>query len=186
VTNVRDEVGLNNNDEAFMQGRLSMSLRWTTGINVYRPIDAFKWGMAPYPKDVTYATDYTAAGLAIARGAKDQDAAWTWIEWASGPDGQKIDARSTTGVPFNPEAIKTFTESLKTIPALETPDVPAELIGNSKITFLRLLSVDEAQIHREVVNPEMARLWSNEQSAQTTGRNIAQAMNDFLRSNPQT
>lgn len=186
VTNVRDEVGLNNNDEAFMQGRLSMSLRWTTGINVYRPIDAFKWGMAPYPKDATYATDYTAAGLAIARGAKDQDAAWTWIEWASGPDGQKIDARSTTGVPFNPEAIKTFTESLKTIPALETPDVPAELIGNSKITFLRLLSVDEAQIHREVVNPEMARLWSNEQSAQTTGRNIAQAMNDFLRSNPQT
>jgi ABC-type glycerol-3-phosphate transport system substrate-binding protein len=122
----------------------------------------------------------------MAKGAKDQDTSWAWIEWASSPEGQKIDARSTTGVPFNPDAVKVFTESLKGITNLETPEVPAELIGNSKITFLRLLSVDEQRIRSETIDPEMSKLWRNEQSAQTTGQKIAQLMNEFLKTNPQT
>ncbi|MGH2371413.1 MAG: ABC transporter substrate-binding protein, partial [Chloroflexota bacterium] len=72
VGSTNSEIGLND-DQAFMEGRLSMRFRWTTGINVYRPITSFKWGMAPYPKDATYATDYTAAGLSIAKGATLQD-----------------------------------------------------------------------------------------------------------------
>jgi len=179
------EIGLND-DQAFMEGRLSMRFRWTTGINVYRPINSFKWGMAPYPKDATYATDYTAAGLSIAKGAALPDASWEWIEWASSPDGQKIDAQSTTGVPFNPDAQKVFNESLKNIPGFETPSAATELINNSKVTFLRLLSVDEAKIHGEVVNPELNKMWRNEVNAQTAARNVAQAMNDFLKANPQT
>ena len=163
-----------------------MSVRWTTGIAAYRPISGFKWGMVPYPKDATYATDYTAAGLAIARGAPQQDAAWKWIEWASGPEGQRLDARSATGVPFNPEAVKIFTAALREIPNLETPDTPSELIGNLKITFLRLLAVDEARLRAEAIDPELGKLLRNAQSAPTSARNVAQAMNDFLKANPQT
>ena len=180
-----NEIGLND-DQGFMEGRIAMRLRWTTGINVYRPINSFKWGMAPYPKDTTYATDYTAAGLAISKGAKLQDAAWSWIEWASGPDGQKIDARSTTGVPFNPDAQKVFRDSLKELPNLETPDVPVDLINNTKITFLRLLSVDEAKIRAEAIDPTINKMRANEINGQAAGRTIAQAMNDFFKANPQT
>jgi ABC-type glycerol-3-phosphate transport system substrate-binding protein len=185
VVSTNNEIGLND-DQAFMEGRLSMRFRWTTGINVYRPINSFKWGMAPYPKDATYATDYTAAGLSIAKGATLQDAAWAWIEWASSPDGQKLDAQTTTGVPFNPDAQRVFRDSLKGIPNLETPDVAVELINNARITFLRLLCVDEAKIHGEVINPEVNRMLRNEVAAQTAATSIAQAMNDFLKSNPQT
>ncbi len=185
VGSTNSEIGLND-DQAFMEGRLSMRFRWTTGINVYRPVNSFKWGMAPYPKDTTYATDYTAAGLSIAKGATNQDAAWAWIEFASSPDGQKIDAKSTTGVPFHPDAQKVFRDSLKEIPNLENPDAAVDLINNTKITFLRLLSVDEAKIHNEVINPELNKLWANQVNAQTAGRNVAQAMNDFFKANPQT
>lgn len=185
VTSTNSEIGLND-DQAFTEGRLSMRFRWTTGINVYRPINSFKWGIAPYPKDASYATDYTAAGLSIAKGATLPDAAWAWIEWASSPDGQKIDARSTTGVPFNPEAQKVFTETLREIPSFETPDAAVELINNAKITFLRLLSVDEAKMHGEVINPELNKMWANEINAQTAARNVAQAMNEYFKSNPQT
>jgi len=171
-------------DQAFLDGKLSMRTRWTTGINVYRPINNFKWGMVPYPKDASYATDYTAAGLSIARGAKSQDAGWTWIEWASGPDGQKLDARTTTGVPFNPDAQKVFEESLRAIPMLETPEVPLEVI-KSKYTFLRLLCVDEARLRGEAISPYMDKLWANEVNGLTAGRNSTQAINEFLKANPQ-
>jgi multiple sugar transport system substrate-binding protein len=180
-----NEIGLND-DQGFMEGRIAMRLRWTTGINVYRPINSFKWGMAPYPKDATYATDYTAAGLSIAKGAKLPDVAWAWIEWASSPDGQKIDARSTTGVPFNPDAQKVFRDSLKELAYFETPDVPADLINNTKITFLRLLAVDEAKIRAETIDPTITKLRANEINGQTAGRTIAQATNEFLKANPQT
>jgi multiple sugar transport system substrate-binding protein len=172
-------------DQAFLDGRLSMRIRWTTGINVYRPINNFKWGMVPYPKDATYATDYTAAGLSIAKGAKNQDAGWAWIEWASSPEGQKIDARTTTGVPFNPEAQKVFEDALKAIPMLETPEVPVELISKARYTNLRLLCVDEARLRAEAISPEMSKLWANEINGLTAGRNITQAINEFLRLNPQ-
>ncbi|MBI3973417.1 MAG: sugar ABC transporter substrate-binding protein [Chloroflexi bacterium] len=184
VGSVNSEVGLGT-DDAFKQGRLVMRFRWTTGINVYRDINSFKWGMAPYPKDATYANDYTAAGLAISKGAKQQDAAWAWIEWASSPEGQKIDAVTTTGVPFNPEAQKVFTESLKKIPVLETPDTPVELIAGAKHSFLRLLSIDEMRIRAETIDPHTKRLWANEINGQTAGKNIAEAMNEFLKANPQ-
>ena len=163
-----------------------MRLRWTTGINVYRPITSFKWGIVAYPRDATYATDYTAAGLSISKGAKLPDASWAWIEWASSAEGQKIDARTTTGVPFNPDAQRVFRDSLKEIPNLETPDVPAELINNTKITFLRLLAVDEAKIRTETIDPTVNQLRANEVNGQAAGRTIAQAMNEFLKANPQT
>ena len=180
-----NEIGLND-DQGFIEGRIAMRMRWTTGLNVYRPINSFKWGLAPYPKDATYSTDYTAAGLSISKGAKLPDAAWAWIEWASGPDGQKIDAVSTTGVPFNPDAQKVFRESVKNIANFETPDVAAELINNTKITFLRLLSVDEAKIRAETIDPTYNKMMANEINGQAAGRTIAQAMNDFLKANPQT
>ena len=180
-----NEIGLND-DQGFTEGRIAMRLRWTTGINVYRPINSFKWGLAPYPKDATYATDYTAAGLAISKGAKLPDAAWAWIEWASSPEGQKIDARTTTGVPFSPEAQKVFRDTLKEMPNFETPDAAVELINNTKLTFLRLLAVDEAKILSDTVNPTMTKLRANEINAQSAGRTIAQAMDEFLKANPQT
>ena len=180
-----NEIGLND-DQGFIEGRIAMRLRWTTGINVYRPINSFKWGMAPYPKDANYSTDYTAAGLAISKGAKLPDVGWAWIEWASSPDGQKIDARSTTGVPFNPDAQTVFKNSLKELANLETPDVPVELINNTRITYLRLLAVDEAKIRTETIDPTVNQLRNNEINAQSAGRTIADKMNEFLKANPQT
>ena len=51
---------------------------------------------------------------------------------------------------------------------------------------LSIHSVDEARIHSETVNPTMNKLRANEINAQTAGQTIAQAMNEFLKANPQT
>lgn len=184
VAGVRKELGASN-DDAFIQGRVSMHTRWTTGINLYRQIKDFKWGLVPYPKDVTYANDASIAGLAIPNGAAQLDAAWSWIEWASSPLGQQVDAKTTTGVPYDPTAKQIFLEELKKIPNLTTPDVPGALVPNGKDTFLRLFCINQAELN-SIIGKEVSQLVANKVSAATAGQSITQQMDAFLKANPQT
>jgi multiple sugar transport system substrate-binding protein len=181
---VSKELGANT-DDAFIQGRLSMNTRWTTGINLYRQIKDFKWGLAPYPKDVTYANDASIAGLALPKGAAQVDAAWSWIEWASSPLGQQVDAKTTTGVPYDPAAKEIFLEEVKKIPNLTTPDVPGALVPNGKDTFFRMYCINEADLNT-IISKEVGQLIANKTSAATAGQSITQQMDAFMKANPQT
>ncbi len=180
------EVGMNE-DQAFMAGRLALRARWTTGIGLYKSITSFKWGVVPYPKRKTYAYDYATGGptsTAMAKETKVREAAWEWIKFKAGPEGLKVFAQDGTGVPYHEEAQKVLLEVHKSIPTFETPGLPVEIL-KQPYQFVRLLSKDQDKIWRDYINPELQKIWNNEEGAAAAARRIAAAVNEFLKANPQ-
>jgi ABC-type glycerol-3-phosphate transport system substrate-binding protein len=141
--------------------------------------------MVPYPKKKGYAVDFATSGPAIAKGSKVRAAAWEWLKFRQGPEGQAVRAAEGTAVGFQPEARKVLQEALGAIPSLETPAALVELLEGGRHSFVRLLSAAQAQIHGELINPELNKVWRNEEAAADTARRVAAAVNGFLRTHPQ-
>ena len=92
-----------------------------------RTITDFEWDVAPFPTDVEPASVLHSDGFCMAKG-DNADAAWLWIEYALGEQGQEVLAASGRSVP----SLKAVAES----PVfLEPTDPPA----NSKV-FVDALS----------------------------------------------
>ena len=112
-----DEADAKAVDERFLDGSVAMLMSSRRDVPLLRTIDDFEWDVAPFPKDVEQASVLHSDGFCIAKGA-NADAAWAWIEFALGPDGQEVLARSGRSVP----SLRAVAES----PAfLESPDPPA-------------------------------------------------------------
>jgi ABC-type glycerol-3-phosphate transport system substrate-binding protein len=178
------EVGMNDTD-AFVAGKVAMMARWTTGVGVYKNVRDFKWGMVPYPKRKTYANDFATSGPAIAKDSKALAASWEWVKFREGPDGTVPHAADGTTVYFHQEARKVAQETHRSIATLETPTAMVDMLEGAKHNFVRLLSVDQAKMHSELINPELNKAWRNEEAAASVARRVAAAVNEFLKTNPQ-
>jgi multiple sugar transport system substrate-binding protein len=122
-----DEADAKGNDERFIEGSVGMYLSSRRDVPLLRTITDFEWDVAPFPTDVEPASVLHSDGFCIAKGEK-ADAAWLWIEYALGEQGQEVLAASGRSVP----SLKAVAES----PAfLEPSDPPA----NSKV-FVDALS----------------------------------------------
>ena len=83
----------------FLNGRTAMyfdSRRATPG---FRTITAFDWDVAPLPKFDEPASILHSDAYCMPRGAENKDAAWRFVEFALGPDGQRITAEAGRTVP---------------------------------------------------------------------------------------
>jgi multiple sugar transport system substrate-binding protein len=186
--NFSKELGMDDT-KAFIQGRVAMMARWTSGIGQFRTITDFTWGMVPYPKGPSpkgvMANDYATSGTAIAKATKYPKESWEWTKFTANDDGQKIAslAGQGTGVYFSDAANQEVIKQLKEIKTLETPTMTVDLIkkGNS---FVRLLSVDEEQINR-LINDNLNPMWSGDDAPPVAAKKAADAVNDFLKANPQ-
>ena len=67
-------------------------------VPLLRTITGFEWDVAPFPTDVEPASVLHSDGFCMAKGA-NAEAAWAWIEFALGPEGQEVLARSGRSVP---------------------------------------------------------------------------------------
>jgi multiple sugar transport system substrate-binding protein len=85
-------------DERFLDGELAMFLSSRRDVPLARTITDFEWDVAPFPKDVEEASVLHSDGFCIAKG-DNADAAWAWVEFALGREGQEILARSGRSVP---------------------------------------------------------------------------------------
>ncbi len=178
------EVG-DNDTNAFVAGKVAMMARWTTGVGVYKGIKDFKWGMVPYPRRKTYANDYATSGPAIAKDSKAIPAAWEWVKFRQGPEGGLEHATDGYALFFHAEPRKVVQETHRSIPTLETPTAMFDMLEGGKHSFVRLLSVDQAKIHGELINPELNKIWRNEEAAASVAKRIAASVNEFLKNNPQ-
>jgi multiple sugar transport system substrate-binding protein len=93
-----DEADARAVDERFLDGSLAMFLSSRRDVPLARTIDDFEWDVAPFPKDVEEASVLHSDGFCIAKGG-DAEAAWDWIEFALGREGQEILAASGRSVP---------------------------------------------------------------------------------------
>jgi multiple sugar transport system substrate-binding protein len=85
-------------DERFLDGSVAMLLSSRREVPLLRTIDAFEWDVAPFPTDAEGASVLHSDGFCVAKSG-NADAAWAWIEFALGRDGQEVLARSGRSVP---------------------------------------------------------------------------------------
>jgi multiple sugar transport system substrate-binding protein len=179
------ETGLNETT-AFLNGKSATMSRWTTGLHDFKAISAFKWDMVPYPKRKGYASDYTHWAYGRAKGLADErtrTAAWDWLKFFTGNEGQKLEAEDMVGIPFTRAAQEVFTRSVRQLAALEHPDAMGEILN--KYPNSRLISVDTPEIGR-LISEEMNPFWNGERGARAAATATAQRVNEYLRTNPQS
>jgi multiple sugar transport system substrate-binding protein len=179
------ENGLNETT-SFINGRSATMSRWTTGLHDFKAISSYKWGMVPYPKKRNYASDYTHWAYVMAKGIQDdgkRTAAWEWLKFFTGNEGQKLEAIDMVGIPFTKAAQDVFTNSVKQLAALEHPDAMGEILN--KYPNSRLIAIGTPDINR-ILSEELNPFWNGERSARAATTAATQRINEYLRSNPQS
>jgi multiple sugar transport system substrate-binding protein len=186
--NFSKEVGMDDT-KGFIQGRVAMMARWTSGNGQFKDINDFTWGMVHYTKGPNpkgaMANDYATSGTAIARVSKYPKQSWEWVKFTANDDGQKIAslAGGGTGVYFSDAANQEVVKQLRAIKSCETPTMTVDLMKNGN-SFVRLLSVDEADINK-LINTHLGPMWSGDDSPPPAAKKTADAVNDFLKTNQQ-
>ena len=84
-----DEADAKPVEERFLEGSVAMFMSSRRDVPLLRSITGFEWDVAPFPTDVEPASVLHSDGFCVAKGA-DTDAAWSWIEFALGPEGQEV------------------------------------------------------------------------------------------------
>jgi multiple sugar transport system substrate-binding protein len=83
----------------FSTGRAAMFIHTRRVVPFLREVKGLTWDVAPLPAAPLAANVLHSDGLCMLDGARDKDAAWTFIEFAVGPVGQAILAMTGRTVP---------------------------------------------------------------------------------------
>ena len=83
----------------FLNGRLAMVLSSRRSTPSFRTITAFDWDIAPLPRHEQPAGILHSDAYCLTKDSNSKDAAWKFMEFALGPEGQRITARSGRTVP---------------------------------------------------------------------------------------
>ena len=90
VTPLEAEVQSEDDTSRFMNGRAAMLMNSRRSVPTLREIDGFTWDVAPLPVGERAANVLHSDAYCMAASAGDKDAAWAFIEYAAGPDGQQV------------------------------------------------------------------------------------------------
>jgi len=93
-------------DERFIEGSLAMFMSSRREVPSFRSITAFEWDVAPFPKAERAASVLHSDAFCMAKG-ENADAAWRFVEYAAGAEGQAALARGGRTVP----SLKSVAES---------------------------------------------------------------------------
>jgi multiple sugar transport system substrate-binding protein len=91
----------------FAAGRAAMFVHSRRVVPVLREAKGLAWDVAPLPVGDVSANVLHSDGLSMLAGARDKEAAWTFIEFAVGPVGQAVLAETGRTVP----SLRTIAES---------------------------------------------------------------------------
>jgi multiple sugar transport system substrate-binding protein len=86
-------------EEQFLDGSLAMYMDSRKVVPTLRTITDFDWDVAPLPILKEPATVLHSDAYCMTAGSDHQDEAWTFMEFALGPEGQKIAAETGRTVP---------------------------------------------------------------------------------------
>lgn len=152
VTPTQAEVKAEALEARFMHGKLGMFLGSRADTPTFRLIKEFTWDVAPLPRDKQSATILHSDAYCVAAASKNKAAAWDFVQYAQGPQGQDVAAKLGRIVP----SLKSVANS----PAfLDTTQLPA----NSQmyldvVPTIRLVPISPAWPAVEsAVNKELER-----------------------------
>jgi len=94
-----EEVEAEDDETRFQNGRLAMVLASRRATPAFRSITKFDWDVAALPRHNERAGILHSDGYCMAAASRDKEAAWGFLEFAIGPEGQRLTARSGRTVP---------------------------------------------------------------------------------------
>jgi len=163
-------------DSRFMTGKAAMTLNSRRVVPEFRTIKGFSWDVAALPSDEQKATTLHSDAYCIAASSPNKVAAWDFVEFTIGPEGQEITARLGRTVP----SLKAVANS----PAFLDPSLPP---ANSRLFLdlaphLRLLPMlaEWPSIER-IVSEEIESAFFGAQSARDSIATANRRANDQLK-----
>jgi multiple sugar transport system substrate-binding protein len=99
VVPTEEEIESEEDETRFLNGRTAMVLSSRRATPTFRTITAFDWDVAPLPRHRKPAGILHSDAYCMTASSKEKDAAWRFMEFALGPEGQRITARSGRTVP---------------------------------------------------------------------------------------
>ena len=93
------EVEATDDETRFVNGGLAMLLESRRATPLFRTITAFDWDVAPLPQWDAPVSILHSDAYCITAGSKHKDGAWSFLEFALGPEGQRIAALTGRTVP---------------------------------------------------------------------------------------
>ena len=130
-----EEVEAENDETRFANGRLAMLLSSRRVSTTFRTVSGLSWDVASMPVMSRPVGILHSDAYCIPRGSKSKDAAWRFVEYAIGAEGQRLIAATGRTVPSNiavsqsdvfldpakpPANAKVFLDAVPTIRALPT------------------------------------------------------------------
>lgn len=99
VTPSEAELRFQNDLDRFRAGKAAMLVQSRRAVPILRQTPGLTWDIAPLPIGQTPANVLHSDAFCLFPGATDKDAAWTFIEFANSPTGQRILAGTGRTVP---------------------------------------------------------------------------------------
>ncbi|MGH2641901.1 MAG: ABC transporter substrate-binding protein [Actinomycetota bacterium] len=99
VTPTDEEAEAEDLETRFLNGRLAMLLESRRVVPTLRTITEFSWDVAGFPGMDAPASVLHSDAYCMTAASHEKDAAWTFLEFALGPEGQRIAAESGRTVP---------------------------------------------------------------------------------------
>ncbi|NLU81038.1 sugar ABC transporter substrate-binding protein [Micromonospora sp. HNM0581] len=93
------EVEAEDDESRFLNGRLAMLMTSRRATTNFRTITDFEWDVAPLPVYREQVGVLHSDAYCMTRGARNKDAAWRFMEYAMGQQGQRIIAATGRTVP---------------------------------------------------------------------------------------
>jgi multiple sugar transport system substrate-binding protein len=99
VTPTDEDVESESDESRFANGRLAMLLSSRRSTTTFRTITEFEWDVAALPRHLEPAGILHSDAYCMTAASKEKDAAWRFVEFALGAEGQRIVARTGRTVP---------------------------------------------------------------------------------------
>ncbi len=93
------EVLAESDEDRFVNGTTAMLLQSRRVVPTFREVQGFTWDVAPLPQGVAAAGILHSDAYCMAASSENKEAAWAFIEFAIGPQGQPIAAATGRTVP---------------------------------------------------------------------------------------
>jgi multiple sugar transport system substrate-binding protein len=107
VTPSDEEVEAEDDETRFQNGRMAMVLSSRRSTPTFRTIQNFDWDVAALPQHEQQAGILHSDAYCVTKASENKDAAWSFMEYALGPEGAPIVAKSGRTVP----SLKSVAES---------------------------------------------------------------------------
>jgi len=163
--------------ELFTTGRVAMVMSNAAQISSFLTNPTLDFGIAPLPMQVKRANGLGGAGFVMASTSKVKDAAWRFMEFLCGPEGQAIFASSGDAVPA-----MTSTETMKAFMQNPPSEYERRIFFSETANGIKVPQIPGwYTIFNEAMTRQLDYVWTGQKSAVEICEKIAEDVTKLIK-----